>query len=51
MPLYVSTNSAAVKANFHLGRNSSHLQKSLARLSSGIGSLSQLTMPEGWQYR
>jgi len=35
MPLYVSTNSAAVKANFHLGRNSSHLQKSLARLSSG----------------
>lgn len=35
MPLYVSTNSAAVKANFHLGRNSAHLQKSLARLSSG----------------
>ena len=35
MSLYVSTNSAAVKANFHLGRNSTHLQKSLARLSSG----------------
>ena len=35
MSLYVSTNSAAVKANFHLGRNSSNLQKSLARLSSG----------------
>jgi len=35
MPLYVSTNSAAVKANFHLGRNSSNLQKSLGRLSSG----------------
>jgi flagellin len=35
MPLYVSTNSAAVKANFHLGRNSGNLQKSLTRLSSG----------------
>ena len=35
MSLYVSTNSAAVKANFHLGRNNANLQKSLARLSSG----------------
>ena len=35
MPLYVSTNPAAVKANFHLGRNSSSLQKSLSKLSSG----------------
>jgi flagellin len=35
MSLYVSTNSAAVKANFHLGRNSSNLQKSLTRLASG----------------
>ncbi len=35
MPLYVSTNPAAVKANFHLGRNSSNLQKSLSKLSSG----------------
>lgn len=35
MPLYVSTNPAAVKANFHLGRNSSSLQKSLTKLSSG----------------
>ena len=41
MPLYVSTNPAAVKANFHLGRNSNSLQKSLTKLSSG----SRITAP------
>ena len=35
MSLYISTNQGAVTANYHLGRNSNALQKSMQRLASG----------------
>jgi flagellin len=35
MSLYISTNEGAVTANYHLGRNSANLQKSMQRLASG----------------
>jgi len=35
MSLYISTNEGAVTANYHLGRNSTNLQKSMQRLASG----------------
>jgi flagellin len=33
--LYISTNKGAVTANYHLGRNSTELQRSMQRLASG----------------
>jgi flagellin len=35
MSLYISTNQGAVTANYHLGRNSTELQRSMQRLASG----------------
>ena len=35
MSLYISTNEGAVTANYHLGRNSANLQRSMQRLASG----------------
>ena len=35
MSLYISTNEGAVTANYHLGRNSAKLQRSMQRLASG----------------
>jgi len=35
MSLYISTNQGAVSANYHLGRNSTELQRSMQRLASG----------------
>ena len=35
MSLYISTNSSAVSANYHLGKNRANLQKSMTRLASG----------------
>jgi flagellin len=35
MSLYISTNQGAVTANYHLGRNSTQLQRSMQRLASG----------------
>ena len=35
MSLYISTNQGAVTANYHLGRNSNALQRSMQRLASG----------------
>ena len=41
MPLNINTNTAASSASYHLSKNNSSLQKSLARLSSG----SRITQP------
>jgi flagellin-like hook-associated protein FlgL len=41
MSLYISTNQGAVTANYHLGRNSTELQRSMQRLASG----SRITRP------
>jgi flagellin len=41
MSLTINTNSAAISAAYNLGKNNTHLQKSLARLSSG----SKITTP------
>jgi len=41
MSLYISTNQGAVTANYHLGRNSNELQRSMQRLASG----SRITRP------
>ncbi|MBG31359.1 MAG: flagellin [Opitutae bacterium] len=41
MSLTINTNSAAISAAYNLGKNNSHLQKSLAKLSSG----SRITTP------
>ena len=41
MSLAINTNTAAITASYHLGKNNSHLQKSLTRLSSG----SRITEP------
>ena len=35
MSLYISTNQGAVTANYHLGRNSTELQRSMQKLASG----------------
>jgi len=35
MPLHISTNLAADKANYYLGKNSDNMQKALTRLASG----------------
>ena len=35
MPLHISTNHAADKANYYLGKNSDNMQKALTRLASG----------------
>ena len=44
MSLYVSTNSAAVKANFHLGRNSSNLKRVWPAFPAATGLLNQQMM-------
>jgi flagellin len=36
MALHISTNAGAVAANYHLGKNSKSLEKSMARLASGL---------------
>ena len=36
MGLQISTNAGAVAANYHLGKNSKSLEKSMARLASGL---------------
>ena len=41
MSLYISTNQGAVTANYHLGRNSTELQRSMQKLASG----SRITRP------
>ena len=41
MSLYISTNQGAVTANYHLGRNSTMLQRSMQKLASG----SRITRP------
>ena len=35
MPLHISTNQAADKANYYLGKNADNMQKALTRLASG----------------
>ena len=36
MGLHISTNAGAAAANYHLGKNSKSLEKSMARLASGL---------------
>ena len=36
MALHISTNAGAVSANYYLGKNSKSLERSMARLASGL---------------
>ena len=47
MPLYISTNTSAAKANFYLGVNNSNLQKSIRNLASGSKLSSPVEDPGG----
>ena len=48
MPIVLNTNASATEATFNLNQANDNLRRSIARLSSVVGSLNQQTMLAAW---